>query len=162
MKIEANKKNALAVMPKMVVSVRDNDGNNNALVVGYGGNCSYDPPMIMVGIVPSRHSYHMIKENGCFVAHLLDASQKELYKCCGTKSGKDSYKLKEYGVKMTNGKKVNAGVIEACPVAIECTVVDSIMTGSHEMFVGKIEYVHADEDVLSDDQMVDLTKLNLL
>ena len=162
MKVEAEKKNALAVMPKMVVTVRDNDGNDNALVVAYGGNCSYDPPMIMVGIVPSRHSYHMIKENGCFVAHLLDASQKELYECCGTKSGKDGDKLKEYDIKIVDGKMVNAGVIEECPVAIECTVVDSIMTGSHEMFVGKIEYVHADKEILSEDGKVDLMKLNLI
>ena len=161
MKVEANKKNALAVMPKMVVSVRDNAGNDNALVVAYGGNCSYDPPMIMVGIVPSRHSYHMIKENGCFVAHLVDVSQKELYECCGVKSGKDGDKLKEYGIKMVDGKKVNAGVIEECPVAIECTVVDSIVTGSHEMFVGKVEYVHADEESLLEDGKVDLEKLNI-
>lgn len=162
MKVEAYKVNSLAKMPKMVVSVRDNAGNDNALVVAYGSNCSYDPPMIMVGIVPSRFSYHMIKENGCFVAHLLDASQTDLYECCGTKSGKDGDKLKEYGVKMTDGKKVNAGVIEACPVAIECTVVDSIMTGSHEMFVGKVEYVHADEEVLAEDGKIDVTKLNLI
>jgi len=162
MKVEANKLNALAQMPKMVVSVRDNEGNDNALVVAYGANCSYDPPMIMVGIVPSRHSYHMIKENGCFVAHLLDASQKKLFECCGTKSGKDGDKLKEYGIEIVDGKKVNAGVIEECPVAIECTVVDSIMTGSHEMFVGKVECVYADEKVLSDDGKVDLNKLNLL
>jgi len=162
MKVEANKVNALAEMPKMVVSVRDNDGNDNALVVAYGGNCSYDPPMIMVGIVPSRYSYHMIKENGCFVVHLLDASQKKLFECCGTKSGEDGDKLKEYGIEMVDGKKVNAGVIEECPVAIECTVVDSIITGSHEMFVGKVECVYADEEVLSDDGKVDLNKLNLL
>ncbi len=162
MKVEAQKKNALVVMPRMVVSVRDNDGNDNALVVAYGGNCSYDPPMIMVGIVPSRHSYPMIKENPCFVAHLLDASQKELYECCGTKSGKDGDKLKEYGIQLVHGKKVNGGVIEQCPVAIECTVVDSILTGSHEMFVGKIEYVHAEQDVLSEDGRIDLTKLNLI
>lgn len=162
MKVEAAKKNALAVMPKILVSVRDNNGNDNALVVAYCGNCSYDPPMIMVGIVPCRHSYHMIKENGCFVAHLLDASQTELYECCGTKSGKDSDKLKDLGVKITDGRKVNAGVIEECPVAIECTVVDSIMTGSHEMFVGKVEYVHAEEGTLLEDGRVDLSKLNLI
>ena len=162
MKVEANKKNALAVMPKVVVSVRDKGGNDNALVVAYGGNCSYDPPMIMVGIVPSRHSYHMIKENPCFVAHLLDASQKDLYECCGTRSGRDGDKLKEYGIKLVDGKKVNAGVIEQCPVAIECTVVDSIMTGSHEMFVGKVEYVHAEQNVLLEDGRIDLSKLNLI
>ena len=162
MKVEALKKGAFAQMPKIIVTVRDKEGNDNALVVAYCGNCSFDPPMIMVGIVPSRYSYHMIKENGSFVAHLIDASQKELFECCGSKSGKDSNKLKDYGIALTNGKKVNAAVIDACPVAIECTVVDSIMTGSHEMFIGKIEYVHAEKEVLKEDGSVDLSKLNLI
>lgn len=162
MKVEAKKKGALVPMPKIVVTVRDKDGNDNALVVGYCGNCSYDPPMIMVGVVPSRYSYHMIKENGSFVAHLLDKSQTKLYECCGSKSGRDGDKLKEYGVELTDGKVVNASVIDACPVAIECTVVDTIMTGSHEMFVGKVEYVHADEEVLDENGSVCLSKLNLL
>ena len=162
MKIKADNVNALAVKPNVVVTVRDNDGNDNALVVAYCGNCSYDPPMVMVGIVPSRHSYHMIKENGSFVVHLLDKSQTKLYECCGSKSGRDSNKLKDYGINLENGKKVNAGVITECPVAIECTVVDSIMTGSHEMFIGKVEYVHAEEESVNAKGRVDTSKLDLL
>lgn len=162
MKVEAMKKNALSPMPKIVVTVRDKDGNDNALVVGYCGNCSFDPPMISVGIVPSRHSYHMIKENGSFVAHLLDESQSELYKCCGFESGKDGNKLKKHNVQLSDAKKVNAAIIDACPVAIECSVVDSIMTGSHELFIGKIEYVHAEENVVNEKGMVDISKLNLI
>lgn len=162
MKVEASKVNALVVKPNLVVTVRDKEGNDNALVVAYAGNCSYDPPMIMVGIVPSRYSYHMIKENGSFVAHLLDESQTELYECCGFKSGKDGDKLKKHGVELTDGVKVNAGVITGCPVAIECTVVDSIMTGSHEMFIGKVEYVHAEKESLNENGKVDISKLNLI
>ncbi len=162
MKISADKVNALALKPNVVVTVRDSKGKDNALVVAYCGNCSYDPPMLMVGIVPSRFSHHMVKENGCFVVHLLDKSQTKLYECCGTKSGRNSDKLAEYGVQLSDGLKVNASVIDACPVAIECTVVDSIMTGSHEMFIGKVEYVHADEEVVNKKGKIDLSKLNLL
>ena len=162
MKIEAKKKNALVEKPKLVVTVRDSQGRDNALVVAYACNCSYDPPMLMVGIVESRFSYHMIKENGYFVAHLLSDSQKDLYHVCGTLSGRDSDKIKDHDIKIVDGKTVNAGVIEACPVAIECKVVDSIKTGSHDMFVGEITYVHADEDCVNDKGMVDINKLNLL
>ena len=162
MKIEASKSNALAVKPKIVVTVRDKEGKDNALVVAYCGNCSYDPPMIMVGIVPSRYSYHMIKENGSFVAHLIDESQTDLYECCGSKSGRDSDKLKDYKIKLIDGFKVNAAVIPGCPVAIECTVVGSIMTGSHEMFIGKVEYVHAEKETLNERGQIDISKLNLI
>lgn len=162
MKVEAVKKNSLNPMAKIVATVRDKDGRDNALVIGYCGHCSYDPPMIMIGIVPSRFSYHMIKENPCFVAHLLDESQTDLYECCGSKSGKDGDKLAEYGIKLSDGEMVNAAIIDDCPVAIECTVVDSIKTGSHEMFIGKIEKVHAEEDVLNEQGMIDIKKLNLI
>lgn len=162
MKVEASKVNSIPVKPNIIVTVRDKKGNDNALVVAYCGNCSYDPPMIMMGIVPSRYSHHMIKENGCFVAHLVDKSQTELFECCGSKSGRDSDKLKDYNVKLIDGVKVNAGVIPACPVAIECTVVGSIKTGSHEMFIGRVEYVHANKEHLKENGQIDLSKLNLI
>lgn len=164
MKVDIEAKSCLNPMPRVIVTVRDNAGNDNALVVGYCGNCSYAPPMVMIGVVPSRHSYHMIKENGSFVVHLPENAQKELYDVCGFKSSKDAKdqnKLKEFGAKMSNAEKVNAAILEDCPVAIECTVVDSIMTGSHEMFVGKVECVHAEERCLTNGK-IDISKMDLI
>ena len=63
-KVQGNMKSCLQPTPKVLVSCRDANGKDNALAVGYCGNCSYDPPMVMVGIVPSRYSYNMIKETG--------------------------------------------------------------------------------------------------
>ncbi len=162
MYVKANIRNALVQTPHVVVSVRDKKGKDNALVIAYACNCSFAPPMIMIGIHPSRHSYHMIKENGSFVVHLLDKSQKELYRVCGSLSGNDSDKLKEHQIKLKDGVKVNAGVIEGCPVAIECMVVDSFITGSHEMFVGKVMHVHAFKSVLKDNDLIDINKLDLI
>ena len=162
MKIEADKKSVLSPMPRVIVTVRDKNGFDNALVVGYCGNCSFAPPMVMVGIVPSRYSYHMIKENGCFVVHLVNNNQSELYKCCGSESAKDGDKLKKHGIKLHNANIVNAAIIDECPVAIECTVVDSIMTGSHEMFIGKVEYVHADSENVGKDGKIDFSKLDIM
>ena len=42
-KKEANKKGALQPEPKVLVSCRGLDGEDNALAVGYCGNCSYAP-----------------------------------------------------------------------------------------------------------------------
>lgn len=161
MKIDIATKGSLNPMAKVIVTVRDNKGNDNALVVGYCGNCSYAPPMVMIGIVPSRYSYHMIKENGSFVVHLVEKAQKELYEVCGQLSGRDGDKLKNCNAKMSNAKMVNAAILDDCPVAIECTVVDSIVTGSHEMFIGKVECVHAEERVLTDAK-IDVSKMDLI
>lgn len=48
-------------------------------------------------------------------------------------------------VKLAEGLKINAPILSDYPVNIECKVVDSIITGSHEMFAGKIEFFRTDE-----------------
>ncbi|PRR81038.1 flavin reductase family protein [Clostridium vincentii] len=161
-KIQGNMKSCLQPMAKILVSCRGIDGKNNALAVGYCGNCSYDPPMVMVGIVPSRYSYHIIKETGVFVVNLVTKEQKELFDYLGSHSGRDEDKFSNFNVKVEEGIKVNAPLLADCPVNIECKVVDSIMTGSHEMFIGKIEYVHTNKEIVDDKGNIDFSAINIL
>jgi len=146
MKIEAKKRSCMKPLPSIIVSCRDKDGRDNALVVGYTCNCSYAPSMIMVGIVPTRYSYHIIKETGCFVVNIATKKNKELYDYLGSVSGRDEDKFKKLEVKTQDGEFVNAPLLLDCPVNIECKVVNSIVTGSHEMFIATVEKVHADQE----------------
>ena len=152
------------VMPSanVIVSCRGADGRDNALVVGYANNCSYDPPMILVGIVPSRFSYNLMKENPSFVVHFAREDQREAWKYLGSESGRDGDKFAHLGLTAVDGDVVNAPVITDFPVAIECSVMDSMMTGSHEMFAGKIEVIHADEELINDDGKLDMSGADLI
>ena len=161
-KKEAKMKSSLQPAPKVLVSCRGINGENNVLAVGYCGNCSYDPPMGMVGIFPSRYSYKLIKESGCFVVNLVDRSYKKTFDYLGSHSKRDEDKLAIMNVKLQDGKKVNAPFLPNCPVNIECTVVNSIVTGSHEMFIGKIEYVHADAEITDAEGNIDFSKINFI
>ena len=161
-KKEAAKKEALQPLPKILVSCRGRNGEDNALAVAYCGNCSFDPPMIMVGIVPSRYSHHLVKESGCFVVNIPEKNYKDVFSYLGSVSGRDCNKLKEKNVATCEADVINAPMLADCPVNIECTVVDSIVTGSHEMFVGRVEKVHADERVLDARGRVDCSKLDLI
>lgn len=161
-KKQAKMKSCLQPMPKVLVSCRGLDGENNVLAVGYCGNCSYDPPMVMVGIVPSRYSYKMIKESGCFVVNLVDKNYQETFDYLGSHSKRDEDKLTKMNVTLLDGEKVNAPILSDCPVNIECTVVDSIVTGSHEMFIGKIEHVHADARITDSEGNIDYSQINFL
>lgn len=161
-KVKGNMRTCLNPVAKVLVSCRGLNGENNALAVGYCGNCSYDPPMVMVGIVPSRYSYHLIKESGCFVVNLVDQAYEETFNYLGSHSKRDEDKLAVMKVNLEEAKFVNAPILSDCPVNIECTIVDSIVTGSHEMFVGKIEYVHADSKMVSDDGCIDFSQIKFL
>lgn len=161
-KKEANKKSCLQPSPKVLVSCRGLNGEDNVLAVGYCGNCSYAPPMVMVGIVPTRYSYHIIKESGCFVVNIADKNFKKTFDYLGSHSKRDEDKLAAMNVNLQDGKIVNAPILVDCPVNIECTVVDSIVTGSHEMFIGKVEYVHADSSIVDNDGNIDFSQINFI
>ena len=161
-KSSANMKSCLQPLPKVLVSCRGLDGENNVLAVAYCCNCSYNPPMVMVGIVPMRYSYKMIKESHCFVVNLVDKKYQEAFEYLGSHSKRDGDKLAVAKIKLADGVKVKAPILPDCPVNIECRVVDSILTGSHEMFVGKIEYVHADASLVDSAGNVDFSKINFL
>ncbi|WP_010243389.1 flavin reductase family protein [Acetivibrio cellulolyticus] len=161
-KKQASLRSCLQPATKVLVSCRGLDGENNVLAVAYCCNCSYDPPMVMVGIVPSRYSYKMIKESGCFVVNLVDKEYKETFDYLGSVSKRDEDKLSKMKVNLSDGVKVNAPIIKDCPVNIECTIVDSIVTGSHEMFVGKVEYVHANSELVDSEGKINFSEISFL
>jgi len=163
MKIEVKEfKNSIQPSPYLVVSCHNEEGEYNALAVAYACNCSFDPPMVMVGIVPSRYSYNMVKETGEFVVNLASEELEEELNYLGSNSGRDEDKLEQLELDYIEGEEISAPILNDFPVNIECKVIDSIKTGSHEMFVGKIEYIHCDEELVSEDGKIDFDKINLL
>ena len=163
MKKEA-KKLALCMqpVPQTIVSCRDKEGRNNALVVGFTANVSLDPAMVMVGIVPTRHSHHMVKETGCFVINLPRKDFQKEYNYLGSRSGRDEDKFAALDLKWTDATYVNAPILTDCPVSIECSVVESTQPGSHELFIGKVEAVHVDEEYLDEKGNILWDKMDLL
>jgi len=161
-KVPAPVKACLRPRPNILVSCRSAKGEDNALAVAYCCNCSYDPPMLMVGIVPSRYSHGLVKETGVFVVNLVTKSFRDQFEYLGKVSGRTENKLQKLGLRLADGVKVNAPLLLDCPVNFECRVVGSIVTGSHEMFAGKIEYIHADEGLLNEKGEIDYAKLDLL
>lgn len=155
-------KGCLKPMPGLLVSCRNKEGKNNALVVAYACNCSIDPPLVMVGIVPTRYSYSMIKETGVFVVNLVPEELRKEYVYLGSHSRRDEDKLAALGMKIGEGIKVNAPLMLDCPVNIECSVIDTIKPGTHEMFIAKVEYIHAKEEVILEDGSIDYSKINFL
>ncbi len=155
-------RSALNPRTPLLVSCRGKDGRDNALAVVYACNCSYDPPMVMVGIVPSRYSHAIIKETGVFVANLVTESMRETFAYLGSHSGRDENKLAKLGLPIADGIKVNAPILLDAPVSIECTVTGSVVTGSHEMFIGRVDYVHADEALVDDEGHIDFSRIDFL
>ena len=160
MKKDADKTKArIKPMPNTIVSCRK-DGHDNALAVGVASVASIDPVMVMIGIIPSRFSYDMVKDTGKFVVNIPTKEFSEKYMYLGTVSGRDEDKLAS--INTTDADIIDAPILTDCPVNIECSVVDSIQPGSHELFIGKVEKVHCDEEYLTEDNDVKWDEIDLI
>ena len=161
-KIAKNNVLCMQPIPQTLVSCRDKDGRNNALVVGFAANVSLDPAMVMVGIVPTRYSHHMIKESRCFVINLPKKGYEKEYNYLGSKSGRDGDKFAALNIQWTDADYVDAPIMTDCPVSIECSVVESTQPGTHELFIGKVEAVHVDEEYLDEKGNILWDKMDLM
>ena len=161
-KLAKNTVLCLQPIPQTIVSCRDKDGKNNALVVGFSANVSLDPVMVMIGIMPSRYSHHMVKESGCFVINLPKKIFKKEYDYLGSASGRDEDKFATMNLNWENATYINAPILTDCPVSIECSVVDNTIPGSHELFIGKVEAVHVDEEYLDANGNILWDKMDLM
>ena len=149
-------------VPQTIVSCRDKEGRNNALVVGFTANVSLDPVMVMVGIVPSRFSHHMVKETSAFVINLPKKSFQKEYGYLGSRSGRDGDKFAALDLKWEDAEYVDAPILSDCPVSIECSVIESTQPGTHELFIGKVEAVHVDEEYLDEKGNILWDKMDLM
>lgn len=160
MKTEVDKtKTRIKPMPNTIVSCRK-DGKDNALAVGVASMASIDPIMVMVGIIPTRYSYDMVKETGEFIVNIPSKDFAEKYMYLGTVSGRDEDKLADINTK--DGHVVDAPILTDCPVNIECKVVDSITPGSHELFIGEVVKVHCDEEYVDEEQDIKWDEIELI
>ena len=65
-------------------------------------------------------------------------------------------------IRWEDAKYVNAPILTDCPVSIECSVVDSMTPGTHELFIGKVEAVHVDEEYLDEKGNILWDKMDLM
>ena len=161
MKSSINVQTALAPVPVAMVSCGD-EVNSNITTIAWTGIINSEPPLVYVSIRPTRHSYSIIKESGEFVINIPDEELVVAADFCGTKSGKEIDKFK--GAKLTKEKAqiIKAPLIKECPINIECKLKEIKHLGSHDMFIGEIVAVNADDKYIKENGSIDDGKANLL
>lgn len=145
-------------LPAVLASCADKEGNTNMITIGWTGTICSDPAMAYVSVRKSRYSHHMISETGEFVINLTTEALAHATDYAGVKSGKDIDKFKELGLTPVKGTLEYAPMIAESPVCIECKVEQVLELGSHDMFIGRVVAVHADEAYMDENGKFDLAK----
>jgi flavin reductase (DIM6/NTAB) family NADH-FMN oxidoreductase RutF len=144
-------------IPAVMVTCGPLDKPNIITLAWVGTVCS-DPPMIGISIRPSRYSHGLVKQYREFAVNLPNAELVHATDHCGVVSGRRVDKFAQTGLTPMPAKAIATAIIAECPVNIECRVAQVLPLGSHDLFLGEIVAVQADEAVLNDQRQIDLTQ----
>lgn len=147
---------ALYPVPVVLVSCADKAaGRANIITLAWCGVVCSKPPMLGISIRPSRLSHRLIKETKDFVVNIPSVKILKETDLCGVISGKDTDKFKACSFTKKASSKVSSPMIAECPVNIECVLKSVIELGTHDLFIGEVAAVHADEGILSPGGSID-------
>ena len=138
------------------------DKRDNIITLAWVGTVCSKPPMISIAIRPSRYSHEIISKSKEFVINIPTPKLTGACDLCGTRSGRDIDKFKETGLTREKGSVVSTPIIKECPVNIECQVRQIISLGTHDLFIGEVVSVDADEEVIYPDGEIDYDKISMV
>ena len=149
----------LMPLPATMLSCQKPGEKPNIITLSWVGVLCSEPPVVGVGIRLSRFSHHIIKDTGEFVLNLPSEDQVWQTDYCGHASGRDKDKFKECGFTPEKGLDVSAPIIRECPINIECKVTQSVLLGSHELFLGQIVTIQVDDRCVDKSGKVDIASV---
>lgn len=120
-------------------------GQKNVMPAGWVIPVSSNPPLVVVAVHPSRHTYGLIAKSGQFVLNVPGRPLAEKVKRAGETTGGEVDKFLTIGLTPYEGAEVRAPLIAECIGHLECGVVERFSTGDHDLFVGEIVAASAEE-----------------
>lgn len=160
MKCEKKGSTALVPCPVVLLSVHGPE-KPNIITISWAANVCSKPPTVVVGIRPERYSYDLVKNAGEFVLNIPSTDQLEASVFAGTKSGKEHDKFLECNLTATKASKINAPMIDECPISLECKTTRIVNVGTHDLFIAEVVAVHIEESVLDENGRFDASKTSL-
>lgn len=160
--MKKTKPGSTALCPVPAVLVSCGVEKANIITLAWVGTVCSDPPAVSIGVRPDRFSHGLIVESGEFVVNIPRADQVGVVDYCGQVSGRDVDKWAECGLTEAPANKIRTPLIAECPVALECRVTHQLTLGTHDLFIGEVVSVQADEEMLDDNGRLDQGRAGLL
>ncbi|MEW6307432.1 MAG: flavin reductase family protein [Bacillota bacterium] len=148
-------------VPAALISVAGEPRPNLITLAWVGVVCS-DPPVLSIGVRPTRYSHGLIEAAGDFAVNLPTAAMARAVDLCGNLSGRDEDKFARAGLTAYPATRISSPLVAECPVNVECRLRQAIPLGSHTLFLGEVVAVHAEESVLGANGRPDSAKLEAL
>ena len=153
--------NAVYPMPVLMVATYDENGKVDVMTAAWGMICDYEK--IALFLEAEHKTTKNIKSQKAFTVSIADRDHVDVVDFFGIASAnKMEDKFERTGYHAVKSQYVNAPIIEEFPLVMECELETIIDDGQLYAIIGKIENVAAEERILSENDKIDITKLNAL
>jgi flavin reductase (DIM6/NTAB) family NADH-FMN oxidoreductase RutF len=120
----------------------DEEGNPNALALGWCMCTSNDPPMLAISVGLTRYSHELIEKAGEFVVVFPSETMADATRVVGTRSGRDGDKMADAGVTLAPATQVRPPLVDDACANFECKLAGTLRTGDHTIFAGEVVAAH--------------------
>ena len=101
------------------------DGRVNTMTISWGTlGIEWGKPIFTTFIREHRFTKQLLDKNPEFTVNIpYGTFDKDILKVCGTKSGRDTDKVKDLGLTLENADSISGKAIRELPLTLECKVV---------------------------------------
>jgi len=153
-------KNAIYLLPAVLVSCCGSSGTDNIITIAWTTNICRKPPCVGIVISGEKYSAKLIKDSKEFVLNIPGAEHLKEVDICGQTHGDSADKFKLADFTKEDAVLVKPKLIKECPINMECRVKDVIMIENSYLFIGEVLKVHMDENLFDDNGKINYLKLN--
>lgn len=140
--------------PIALVTTVSERGVMNAAPFSMFNMLGEDPPLVLVSInrrddASRKDTAVNIRRSGEFVVHMTDEPMAQKMQRCGDVLPADVSELTHAGLTAVDSRRVAPVRIAEAPVALECTVYETLETASREIFLGQVRWLHVREGLVN-------------
>ena len=120
----------------MYVMTATADGQPAASTLTWLSQCSFHPPLVMVGVQSNSRMHEAIEKSGAMAIHLLAEGQQEIARRFFRPPLEEEGRL--HGMVWQPGAATGAPVLPDLPACLEARVTDRIDRGDHTVYVCEV------------------------
>ena len=122
-------------------------GKANFLAIGWIARVNSRPPMVAMSLSKGHYTNGGIREHKQFSVNLPGVDLLEKTDCCGLISGREKDKSEIFT--LFHGDLKHAPMIQECPLAFACKLVNIVQLPSNDLVIGEIVDAYAEEACLT-------------
>jgi len=119
---------------------------DNIMPLSWHMPVSKEPFMYAVCVRDENYSYDLLHQHKEFALNFLDISYSEVFDTMGRVHGKDVDKFTLSGLSKKEAKVIQTALIQEAYMIYECTIVDILNYGDHDVFVAQVKCIHNTQD----------------